>query len=152
MAIIPVVYDTVTQTHRPAENGEFVVLSTQAGNYIRYGNDHGIYADGNDILSNGRENLLFIDTTDKKVTLTKAQLIAAGFMSGSVTDLVSTQAGNLLSVSTTDQKLYVGSSAMSGSGFVTLSEVQKLISADVDNAIKKGTDGLLYAPLDCGEI
>lgn len=47
-------------------------VSLQTGNFIRYGNDHGVYLDGNDILSNSEVNLLDIADGDKKIALTPA--------------------------------------------------------------------------------
>lgn len=51
-------------------NGTPPHVSLQTGNFVRYGNDHGVYMDGNDILSNSEVNLLDIADGDKKIALT----------------------------------------------------------------------------------
>lgn len=51
-------------------NGTPPHVSVQTGNFIRYGNDHGVFMDGNDILSNSEVNLLDIADGDKKIALT----------------------------------------------------------------------------------
>lgn len=147
----PIVYDATTNTHRPATDGEFLMLSQDADNYLRYGRDRGVYISGNDILSNGSENLLVIDGNDKRVTLTRSQLSSAGFMNGGAADLISSQAGNLI-VLGNDQKLYVGKDALINAGFLTTATLSDLISNDTGNAIKRGSDGRLYSALDCGEL
>lgn len=63
-----VLYDESTNKHYPAPD-DFVldVLSKEEGNYLRFGNDKGIFADGNDILSNQPENALGISAYDGKI-------------------------------------------------------------------------------------
>lgn len=63
-----VLYDEIVGKHYPAPAG-FVpdVLSKEPGNYLRLGNDKGIFADGNDILSNQTENALGISAVDGKI-------------------------------------------------------------------------------------
>lgn len=61
------------------------LVSQQAGNYIRYGTDMGVFLDGNDVLSNGRTNLLHTSERDGRVELTADDLKAAGIGSGDVT-------------------------------------------------------------------
>lgn len=63
-----VLYDESTNKHYPAPD-DFVpdVLSKEDGNYLRFGNDKGIFADGNDILSNQPENALGISAYDGKI-------------------------------------------------------------------------------------
>lgn len=63
-----VLFDESTNKHYPAPN-DFVpdVLSKEDGNYLRFGNDKGIFADGNDILSNQPENALGISAYDGKI-------------------------------------------------------------------------------------
>lgn len=133
------------------------LVSQQAGNYARYGNDHGVYIDGNDVLSNaGDANLLTISPVDGKITLTKASLAAAGITGGSsggsitptpTTPTVSTQAGNLL-VTGSDGGAYLsliqlqaagitpggGSGGGSGATFPA-------VSGNAGNVLTLGTDG-----------
>lgn len=61
------------------------LVSEEQGNYLRYGADRGAYIDGNDILSNGSAgaNLIHIDPSDTKITLTKSTLEEAGFVTSS---------------------------------------------------------------------
>lgn len=63
-----VLHDESTNKHYPAPDG-FVpdVLSKEEGNYLRLGNDKGIFADGNDILSNQADNALGISAVDGKI-------------------------------------------------------------------------------------
>lgn len=63
-----VLHDESTNKHYPAPDG-FVpdVLSKEEGNYLRLGNDKGIFADGNDILSNQPDNALGISAYDGKI-------------------------------------------------------------------------------------
>lgn len=51
-------------------NGTPPHVSLQTGNFLRYGNDHGVFMDGNDLLSNSEVNLLDIADGDKKIALT----------------------------------------------------------------------------------
>ena len=153
MSVTPLVYDDVTGTHRPAGAGEIVMLSTQNFNMLRYGNDHGLFLDGNDVLSNGaHDNLLTIDSVDKKIILTKDSLIAAGFLSGEAGDLLSSHERNLIAINPSDRKIYLTPEILINAGFLTSASLGNLISTDANNAIKKGSDGLLYAALDCGEL
>lgn len=50
-------------------NGVPPHVSKEPWNYARFGNDHGIFVGGNDVLSNSEVNLLTIADGDKKVVL-----------------------------------------------------------------------------------
>lgn len=52
------------------------LVSKQQGNYLRYGTDKGVYLDGNDVLSNGRQNLLHTSDRDGRVELLEEDLDA----------------------------------------------------------------------------
>ena len=58
------------------------LVSQQPGNYATYGNDLGVFVGGQEILSNGRTNLLHISDRDGRVELTKADLEDAGIGGG----------------------------------------------------------------------
>lgn len=60
------------------------LVSKQPGNYVRYGSDLGVYLDGNDVLSNGKTNLLHTSDRDGRVELTAEDLKEAGIGSGDV--------------------------------------------------------------------
>lgn len=164
----------ITQLIYPASNnalyarkGRLMVkmVSQQDGNYLRFGDDRGAYIGGNDILSNaGDANLLTINPTDGKITLTKATLIAAGFgtgSSGSVTPtpstIVSGMTGNLLQTGS-DGGAYISSatvwSAVQGnvqsyvqsaiSGLTPGGTVATIVSNNAGNYLNAGTDGGAY--------
>lgn len=101
-----------------------LTLSTQKDNYARLGEDGGIFLDGNDVLSNGDENLLRIDATDKKVTLT-AQTIIDALKKDISWDPVSQDTGNII---------YHGSDH---SAFLSGAD---LISRNSNNLLTTGTD------------
>lgn len=58
------------------------LVSNEPGNYARYGNDLGVFVGGQEILSNGRTNLLHISDRDGRVELTKEDLEDAGIGGG----------------------------------------------------------------------
>lgn len=64
-------------------------LAPDEGNLLRHGENGGVYADGNDLLSNGAVNLLTIDPVDKKIRLTREDLLSGLYV-------VSTDDGNLI--------------------------------------------------------
>lgn len=123
-----------------------LIVSRQDGNYLRYGNDRGAFLDGNDILSNGDDNLLRIDASDGKIKLTtEAVKAAVGSVTpggGSVTpsELISTNANNALRLGT-DSKLYVAPGS---------AEPSTLISTASGNALQLGADGKLYVSQSSG--
>ena len=166
----PVVITAADMIYPDANNAIFVrgkklmvrLVSSQEGNYARYGNDRGIFIDGNDVLSNADDNMLRIDNTDKKIKLTPDAFKRANIASVLVSDstgnlldigrdgllflsassLVSSSAGNLIRISSDDGLLYVSGAGASSA----------LISSDADNGVMLGSDGLLYVPMDCGEL
>lgn len=105
-------------------------LSSQAGNYLRYGNDKGLFCDGNDVLSNADDNVLRIDATDKKIKLTANDIKTAA--AGSIT-IVSADANNAIRRGS-DNGAYLNSDDID----VTV------VSADASNVIRKGSDGGAY--------
>lgn len=112
------------------------LLSTQEGNYLRYGNDQGLFVDGNDILSNGDDNLVIIDPTDKKIKLTREAVAQAA--AGSV-KVVSADAGNAL-VSGSDGGAYLDASSI---------DVNVDISTRPDNVLRRDSaDALLVSTAD----
>lgn len=64
-------------------------LAPDEGNLLRHGENGGVYADGNDLLSNGAVNLLTIDPVDKKIRLTREDVLAGLY-------IVSSDDGNLI--------------------------------------------------------
>lgn len=108
------------------------VISGDSGNYIRYGLDHGVFLDGNDVLSNGAENLLYIDGTDGKVILTRESLKDAGFVDASGLRIVSGDANNLI-VAGTD-----------GGAYLDEARVPTGVSSDSNNLLTRGSDGKPY--------
>lgn len=58
------------------------LVSQQPGNYATYGNDLGVYVGGQEILSNGRTNLLHLSDRDGRIELTKDDLEDAGIGGG----------------------------------------------------------------------
>lgn len=108
------------------------VISEDDGNYLRYGLDKGVFLDGNDVLSNGAENLLYIDGTDGKVILTRESLKAAGFVDGSGLTVVSRDTGNII---------VAGSD---GGAFLDAASVPTGVSSDLNNLLTRGSDGKPY--------
>lgn len=131
-----------------ARKGRLMVklISQQAGNYARFGDDRGVYIGGNDILSNaGEANLLTINPTDGKITLTASILAAAGVGTGGGTPVVS-------GVSQSEMQSYVQSYvsqainqalANVGSGTPTVSGVsQSEMQNYVQNYVSQALSGL----------
>ena len=108
------------------------IISADNGNYLRYGLDKGAFLDGNDVLSNGGENLLYIDSTDGKVMLTRKSLKDAGFVDGEGIHVVSSDTGNLI-VSGSD-----------GGAFLNEARVPTGVSSDANNVLVRGSDGKPY--------
>lgn len=99
----------------PQEPPDYV--SAQTGNYVRYGNDKGVFLDGNDVLSNAVNNLITINPTDGKLQLTEEALRDADF--GKEVKVVSADSGNLLTVGTDAGALLAAQNvavALTGSG------------------------------------
>lgn len=156
----PFKLDASTLVYPDSANALFVkknrlmclLVSAQKGNFLRYGSDQGAYVDGNDILSNGgsgdETNLLSIDRTDGKITLTKKALTEAGFGAGSGGPSgPSAQAGNLL-VTGSDGGAYFSNtqlqSALSSMGYVPGGgggSTGPTVSTNSGNIITAGTDG-----------
>lgn len=160
----PFKLDASTLVYPDSANALFVkknrlmclLVSAQKGNFLRYGSDQGAYVDGNDILSNGgsgdETNLLSIDRTDGKITLTKKALTEAGFGAGSGGGSTgpsgpSTQAGNLL-VTGSDGGAYLGSTqfqqALTGLGYYPGSSGSSGPSSQAGNLLITGSDGGAY--------
>lgn len=99
----------------PQELPDYV--SKQDGNYVRYGNDKGVYVDGNDVLSNASTNILTINPVDGKIQLTEDALKEIG-LDAEVT-VVSKDVNNLLTIGTDKGALLQSqdvATAMAGTG------------------------------------
>ena len=105
-------------------------LSTQDGNYLRYGNDHGLFCDGNDVLSNADDNLLRIDSIDKKLKVTAADVKAA--VGSTDITVVSRDSNNLLRAGS------------DGGAYLNESSVPTGVSTDANNILTRGSDGKPY--------
>ena len=106
------------------------VLSKEEGNMIRYGEDQGVFLDGNDVLSNGEKNLLKISNIDGLIELTEETLKAAGFIPGE---------NAVAGVKPNDPLLSLGSDGLLSTAFdVEYDEVTGLTKF-------KGTDGRIAA-------
>ena len=103
-------------------------LSAQPGNYLRYGNDRGLFCDGNDVLSNADDNLLRIDSIDRKVKITAADIKAAAGTAGVI---VSGDAGNVISAGS------------DGGAYLDASSVQVDISTQADNLLTRDSSNAL---------
>ena len=105
-------------------------LSSQPGNYLRYGNDRGLFCDGNDVLSNADDNVLRIDATDRKIKLTANDIkTAAG--STDVT-VVSRDSNNIIR------------EGSDGGAYLNESSVPTGVSSDANNILTRGSDGKPY--------
>ena len=100
-------------------------LSGQDGNYLRYGNDRGLFCDGNDVLSNADDNLLRIDSIDKKLKVTAADVKAAAG-STSVT-VVSRDSNNIIR------------EGSDGGAYLNESSVPTGVSSDANNILTRGS-------------
>lgn len=108
------------------------VISGDTGNYLRYGLDKGVFVDGNDILSNGVENMLVIDGTDNRIALTRKQLQEAGFVVSSDLTVVSSDSGNLLKAGS------------DGGAYLDEASVPTGVSEAAGNILTVGSDGKPY--------
>lgn len=131
----------------PQDVEEADPVSKQEGNYLRYGNDKGVYIDGNDILSNGDENLLIIHPTDKKIYIGKDSIPAN----------VSADSGNIISTgSDGGAYLSIYDLLSAGDNDLMVGPDGKLkvvvVSADKGNSIQRGTDRGAYYPYDLGTM
>lgn len=104
-------------------------VSPAEGNYLRLAADGGLYVGGNDVLSNGDDNLLRIDATDKKIKLTKADVVDAA----STIKIVSGDTGNMLTVGS-DKGAFLASSTVAAA---------VPVSTDPNNILTKDPMGAL---------
>lgn len=159
----PVVYEN--GTHRIGSMSELISISSQDGNMLSFGQDGGLFIDGNAILSNGEtSNLLVISAIDKKIYLSEDNLVKAGFTKGGAAQL-SNVAGNLLQVDSEGKFLltadniksqnFITSSELqtATSNFVTSSELQQaLANVSADNLRSKSDDNLITISQNDGKL
>lgn len=113
----------------PSPTPEAPVISPSDENYLRYASDGGLFVGGNDVLSNGDDNLLRIDGTDKKIKLTSADVQAAA---GSVR-VVSADTGNVVTAGS-DNGAYLSANGLAAS----------LVSPASPNGLVVDSSGKLY--------
>ena len=146
----PVVYEN--GTHRVGSMSELVSISSQDGNMLSFGQDGGLFIDGNAILSNGEtSNLIVISAIDKKIYLSEDNLVKAGFTKGGAAQLSST-AGNLLQVDS-EGKFLLTADNIKSQNFVTSSELQQaLANVSADNLRSKSDDNLITISQNDGKL
>ena len=146
-------------------NGVPPHVSKEPWNYVRFGNDHGIFVGGNDVLSNSEVNLLTIADGDKKVVLTPdavegvivntvksndevrdeiADIISEALLTNAtVRDTVSRLIADAISKITIVSK-DSGNMLAAGSDGGAMLVLSGLLSSATDNALKPGPDGKIY--------
>lgn len=147
MAYIPVIYDTDTREFRAAPDDWVVdVLSKEEGNYARFGNDKGIFIDGNDILSNEANNALGISHIDGKIYFNNESVGPPIKLSGDPCNILNHDAQNAYFVFPADTLSGDPDQIIRVETCGLLLTIDDLISATAGNAlVKDTTDGKLYA-------
>lgn len=150
-------------------NGTPPYVSMEDWNYARYGNDHGIYVGGNDVLSNSELNLLTIADGDKKVVLTPetvegvvvravkandevrdeiVDIISAALLTNdTVRETVAQLIADAISKITIVSK-DAGNMITPGTDGGAMLILSSLLSSATDNALKAGPDGKIYLNAD----
>lgn len=143
-----VLYDETGQRHYPAPDGYTPdVLSKQSGNYLRFGNDMGIFADGNDILSNEANNMLGISDVDGKLMLARPGNIVIDiddYISHNECSKLTRDSDGKLAVMAEDFLDPDNRQLLEMEGCNILLTAENLISDDAGNKLSVGLDKRLY--------